>query len=147
MAIDPNNNTSLWITDDTDNVYIMMKAQDLGANTQFFIDSDSNNSTDYRFYELKNLQRLAADLLIQNNSAYQYTGDGESWSWNLNQQGVVVVRSGEIIEMSIPKSILKNNLQGQQVYIGFISLDANWENRLGYQTDYISSSFNYTLKE
>jgi len=147
QAVDPNNNTSLWIRDDTNNIYIMMKAQELGANTQFFIDSDNNNSTDFRFYELKNLQRLAADLMIQNNIAYQYTGDGESWSWDINQQGVVVVRSGEIIEVSIPKSMLKNNVKGQNVLIGFLSLDANWEYRLGYQNDYISSSYNYTLEK
>ena len=146
-TIDPNNNTSLWITDDTNNVYIMMKAQELGANTQFFIDSDSDSSTGYYFWDLISSERLAADLMIQNNSAYQYTGDGESWSWNANQPGVVVVRSGEIIEMSIPKSILINNIQGQNVYIGFLSMDANWENRIGYQNDYITSSFNYTLKE
>lgn len=147
QTVDPNNNTSLWITDDTDHLYIMMKAQELGANTQFFIDSDNDNSTDFRFYELKNLQRLAADILIENNDAAQYTGDGESWSWNFNQQGVVVVRSGEIIEVSIPKSILKNNVKGQNVLIGFLSLDANWEYRLGYQNDYISSSYNYTLEK
>ncbi len=147
QTIDPNNNTSLWITDDTNNLYIMLKAQELGANTQFFIDDDNDSLTGYHFWELKTPERLAADLLIENNDFYQYTGDGESWSWNLNQQGVVVVRSGEIIEISIPKSILTNNLTGQNIYIGFLSKDANWENRLGYQNDFITSSFNYMLTE
>lgn len=146
-TVDANNNTSLWITDDTNNVYIMMKANELGANTQFFIDSDNDDSTGYLFWELNSPNNLVADILIENNDAAQYTGDGGSWSWNFNQQGVSAVRSGEIIEISVPKSILANNQIGQNIYIGFLSRDIDYNHRLGYQNDFITSSFNYEIQE
>jgi hypothetical protein len=145
-SISPWNNTSLWIEDDANYLYIMVTAQELGEHTQIFIDSDSDNSTGYHFNELLNVQRLSAELMIEDGTAHQYSGDGTSWSWDVDQQGVVSARSGNIIEIAIPKSLLKNKATGQQVYIGFASIDSDWGNRIGYQNDYITNTYNYSLK-
>lgn len=125
-VIDPFNHVSLYLDDDAANLYIMIEANQLGANTSIFIDSDNNANTDYRISEGN--WSAGADLLIENTLAFSYAGKDYQWQWADLNNTVRIVRSGKIIEMSIPKSKLKKSNKNE-VNIGFISSDANWSIR------------------
>lgn len=145
-TIDPHNNVSLSITEDDQNIYIMVEAEELGANTQVFIDSDNKMNTGYRYFDSNNSFITGAELMIENTHASSYAGTRYEWAWKESFRPNHVVRSESILEMSIAKTSLKHLVKGEKIRISFMSLDDNWTNRTGYQNNDITLTGNYTLK-
>lgn len=120
----------LWIMDDEKNLYFMIESRDLGANTQVFIDTDNNIDTSYHVeasYSTGKVWRAGADIMIENNDGYTFTGGNNSWAWKWSKlKGVSVVRKGKVLEMSIPKATFKNS---PTINIGFKSLDGDWNDK------------------
>ncbi|MCP5009940.1 MAG: hypothetical protein GY942_08195, partial [Aestuariibacter sp.] len=71
-----------WMAHDAANFYVAYRNQ--GAvdtngwwGWQLYIDADNNPNTGYRF------DAIGAEYHIEANLVSQYTGDGDSWSWQV----------------------------------------------------------------
>ncbi len=149
-VIDPHNKMQYDQADDAQNLYVLVKGaysrKKLEPHTLIFIDSDNNNLTGYRFYDTKTNQVMSADILVEDGVALIYTGNGTSWSWRVSPTQIVSAQTENVLEISLPRSLLKNKLKGQRVHVGVIALDANWVESIGYQNDFISATYQHTLK-
>jgi hypothetical protein len=134
-----NSNASLWVTDSATHLYFMVESNNLGENTQVFIDSDDDLKTGYHV-EVNDstgaIWRAGADKMIENNYIYSFTGSNDSWEWKWKDiyRGASIIRKGNILEFSVPKALLKNS---PTINIGFKSIDDNWnDNYTVFKTNY-----------
>lgn len=68
-----------------------------------YLDSDMDSGSGFRTGE------TGAEYLWQNGILYEYTGNGESWSWErTSQDGISWARSAYRVEVSIPAAHLDN---------------------------------------
>lgn len=112
-------------TRDKDNIILMVKADDIGVNTQIYINTNSNTSG-YQF-ETPTF-KIGTKILIENNLAYYFVpGSIYAWSWQ-DAPAITVARSAGVIELSIPKTMLINSTH-DYVDLAFASRDQNWKIR------------------
>jgi hypothetical protein len=64
-----------------------------------YLDSDKQSGTGYNF------ELLGADYLLQGENVYQYTGNGQDWSWSHVNEAKYAI-NGNRAELSIEKSTL-----------------------------------------
>lgn len=70
-----------------------------------FVDSDINGATGFRGFQ--NESPTGIDYLIEAQSVYRYTGNGNSWAWQW-VGGTTVATSGNNIEINVPASLIGN---------------------------------------
>ncbi len=96
----------IWATNDSSYLYLSYDLLGIFSSSYFyhiFIDSDNNPLTGYRYQDSSS---IGAELMIENNSFWQYTGSGGSnWSWS-PLSGMVKSNSSGRTELSIPLNYL-----------------------------------------
>lgn len=119
-ALAQNQNGTLKVSDDKENIFIMIDSISLGENWQIFIDSDNRQDTGYE------LEQGGADYLISNSEFTHFSGDHqEKWAWSANSSQIRTSKTSSIVEVAIPKHSLQN--MGKKLAIGFISLNSDWQ--------------------
>lgn len=119
IAFATNNNKSFKVIDDQTDIYMLVESIAIGDNIQFFIDTDNNSSTGFSFKD------GGADFLLENSNLYKFTGvNSNHWSWNLVTTSIPHVNVQNIVELSIPKTVL--GTLSNSIKLIFISLDTNW---------------------
>ena len=130
------NGNTIKITDDKDNIYVLITGHNLGKNTQLFIDSDKNPLTGYSLD-----RNTGIDFMVENDSLSRYVGKKYQWSWNYNISRMPFIHKNKnIVEMAIPRSAL-NKLVNTPVF-SFASIDKDWN--VNYFLPKVSKK--YTLK-
>lgn len=113
------NGKTLKISDNQTDFFMLIKANTIGENTQFYIDSDNNSSTGF------DNANGGIDFLLENANLYKFTGiNGNHWSWDLVDTSIAQVKNQNVVELSIPKvafGTLVNSFK-----LSFSSLDKNW---------------------
>lgn len=109
----------IWITNDTSNLYLSYDLQGSFSSSYFyhiFLDTDMNALTGYRYQDSSS---IGAELMVENNSLWQYTGSGGSnWSW-APLTGLQKVNSGNRTELSIPLNHLGQAQTSKQLRLIF----------------------------
>ena len=124
--------------DDNNSLYLFA-ASVIGAHYQFYLDTDNNASGSNEFTG-SNWSNMGFNYLLEDGNLFQYTGTGTNWSWS--EVGTVeAVKNSSGVEVRINKSQLTN--LGSTIRIGFVSLDANW-NDIG-QIPSTNSGASYAL--
>lgn len=88
------------------NVYLAyrtLNAVDAGRfwGYQAYLDTDNNTATGYQN------DALGAEYMLEGQTVWRYTGDGESWSWS-PQGSTTNAISGQAAEFSFPRSWIGN---------------------------------------
>jgi hypothetical protein len=100
---------NFWATNDTANLFISYQVAGTITSNYFyhiFIDTDTNLTTGYRYQDSAS---VGAELMIENDILYKYTGTGgANWSWSVIG-GFHKANTGGRTEMSIPLSALSSN--------------------------------------
>lgn len=109
---------------------------ELNWGHNLYIDTDSSSDTGFRY------STIGADYLIQQGSVYQYTGDGQTWSWAFRTSATQVV-SGTVVEMELPRSALGNPNSLRVIWYGENLAYTGGETLDIYPND--NSSVEYTL--
>ena len=106
-----------------DDLYLLVTGS-LGPNNQFYLDADDNGATGYNNAALWN--GMGADYLVENVTMFAYAGDGSSFAWNpvVNNGGLVVSKTGNVLELSVPRSTLTG--LGSALRIGYSDLDGSF---------------------
>ena len=118
---------SIKVTDTITNLYILIEGfQPLGENTQIFIDSDNNSFNGFRFNDSV-WSEGGADYMVENNLLSRSTENSTRWAWEHDYRPISYINSNNIIEVAIPKSVLKikRNL-APKIRVGFVNRDADW---------------------
>jgi len=118
---------SIKVSDSITNLYILVEGyQPLGENTQIFIDSNNNNFSGFRFDDAV-WSEGGADYMVENNLLSSSTENSTNWAWEHNYRPISYIKSNNIIEVAIPKSILKikRNLE-PKLRVGFVNRDKDW---------------------
>jgi surface protein len=104
-------------------LYLMIDAQNIGENTQIFLDTDNDSATGFLFGgEIWN--QGGADYMIENTHLDKAKVNSSAWSWDYDVGRIEIARSGNIIEVAIPTNLLAN--LGNTINIGFVNRDAEW---------------------
>jgi len=110
--------------DDETKLYILIESNNVGANTQLFLDSDNNAQTGFQLgYQT---WPGGADYMIENDSLGRATSNSPEWTWDFNNpNATVTAKTANVVEIAINKSNIQS--LGNTVLLGFISRDANWD--------------------
>lgn len=131
------NNTKIKVTNDENNVYVMINSSDLKSsdNWQMFFNSIGDTASNVSGYTAIG----GADYLIENGSFAKFIGQNSSqWAWDFNISQPVMAQSGDIIEIMIPKSTLNSDPRSAGVRLGFTSLDSHWSDNYSIGNQYYS---------
>lgn len=95
-----------WMAHNASNVYLAyrtLNAVDAGRfwGYQAYLDTDNNTATGYQN------DALGAEYMLEGQTVWRYTGDGESWSWS-PQGSTTNAISGQAAEFSFPRSWIGN---------------------------------------
>ena len=124
-SIDPfssTNGKTIKVSDTLKDIFILLETNEIGANNQFYFDTDKNASTGF------SLQTGGADYLLENSILYKFTGtNGNHWSWSLVTTAIPHIINQNIIELSIPKLRLGN--PSDSIRLIYSSLTANWDSK------------------
>jgi len=118
-------NGVLKVTENNGKIYIVVRdeTRPILDNTQIFIDVDSDSSTGFQFNgDIWN--QGGADYMVENDHLDKAKSNSSSWAWDYNVTPIEIVKSGNILEMAIPKSALDN--LGSTMTIGYVYRDKNW---------------------
>lgn len=109
--------------DDETKLYILIEANNVGANTQLFLDSDNNAQTGFQLgYQT---WPGGADYMIENQSLGRATSNSPEWAWDFNNpNAIVTAKTANVVEIAINKSNIQS--LSNKILLGFISRDANW---------------------
>lgn len=130
------NGNTIKVTDDKDNIYVLVVGHDLGSYTQLFIDSDKNPLTGYT---LDN--NTGVDFMVENDSLSRYVGTKYQWAWDYHISRMpFIYKNNNVVEMAIPRSAL-SNLVNTPVF-SFASINNDWN--VNFHLPEISKQ--YTLK-
>ena len=98
--------TKLRISNNDSTLFILLEGTAINGAGNFFMDTDNIDSTGYHAsaWRLPN----GCNVRIENNVIYSYTGSGADWSWTsiYTLSNAQYYRSGTVIELSIPLSVL-----------------------------------------
>ncbi len=109
--------TSMSIYNDPGYLFVKVIGTNLATKSQFFINTDNNNSTGLR----TKWTTAGFDYLVENGVLYRYSGTSNSWNWTKLQDITIVKVSGYII-IKLPLSSI-GCYTGNSLQIGFISND------------------------
>lgn len=109
--------------DDENKLYILIEANNMGINTQVFLDSDNNPQTGFQLgYQT---WPGGADYMIENESLGKSAANTTEWTWDFNNpNAIVTARTTNVVEIAINKSNIQS--LSNTLLLGFISRDANW---------------------
>jgi hypothetical protein len=105
------------IYNDASYLFVKVIGTNLAKKSQFFINTDNNNSTGLR----TKWTTAGFDYLVENEILYRYAGSSNSWNWKEVQDITIVKTSGYII-IKLPLSSIGSSA-GSTLQIGFISND------------------------
>jgi len=97
-----------WVAHDNESLYIAFRNDgifEISWGHGIYIDTDNDRTTGFRGFSDE--FALGADILLETDDVYRYTGTGTSWSWGVEDEAVVR-GNGEIGEISLPRSVLGN---------------------------------------
>jgi hypothetical protein len=114
---------SLHVTNDDDNLYLLVKGTGLNVKGQFYIDTDNNKSTGYN---PTGWGQSGADYLLENNYLWQYNGVNNSWSWTNSKIISSFAKNNSVVEVAVPLSYLGID-EGSTIGIGYIKSDSSTE--------------------
>lgn len=106
----------VWVAHSTANVYIAYRndvAFQLSWGHGIYIDTDGNPNTGFRGFSGE--FPIGADYVIEADDVHRYSGTGQNWSWNLQGSATVAI-SGDVGEVSLPRSLLGNPVD-MQLYL------------------------------
>jgi hypothetical protein len=102
---------NFWAANDTANLFISYQVAGNITSSYFYhvyIDADTNVNTGYRY---KDSASVGAELMVENDGLWKYTGTGGSnWSWS-QIGGFHKANTGGRTEMSIPLSALPSGIK------------------------------------
>ena len=128
------------VWDTPTHLLFLVEKQDMGENTQIFIDTDNDAATGMQFFG-GDWGNAGVDYMIENRGLLK-SRNADFWSWDTNIAPISYLRKGNTIEFSIRKSDLHN--LGDKINVGFVNRDANW-NIIG-ETYPQNSLAGYTLQ-
>ncbi len=114
---------TLKIKDMNGNLYILIDSSSIRTNTQLFIDTDNNSATGYQFFG-DTWSQGGADYMVENTDLSSAKENSTAWAWDFNVGDIEYARRGNILEIGIPKNLLKK--LGTTLKIGFVNRDENW---------------------
>jgi hypothetical protein len=92
----------IWVTNDSSNLYLSYSLRGSFSTSYFyhvFFDTDNDSLTGYRY---QGTAAVGAEIMVENNSIWQYTGSGGSnWGW-APLTGMSKINTGNRTELSIP---------------------------------------------
>ena len=105
-----------WMAHDATHFYVAYRNQGpVDTNGwwgwQIYIDADNNPNTGYRF------DAIGAEYHIEANQVSQYTGDGDSWSWQVQGTAASAV-SGNLVELRFARAWLDNAARFNLGFLG-----------------------------
>jgi hypothetical protein len=135
----------LKVTNNTENLYVLVTGTSLDTKSQFFIDSDDDYLTGFHASGFINVstESTGAEFMIENDLLYNYTGPStglgrNAWSWS-TVGAITIVKTSTAIELSVPLASLGIS-EGQDVGVAFISNDSAY-NRLPSADDYFAVEY------
>ena len=113
------NGRTLKVSDNPTDIFMILEANDLGENNQFYFDSDKNLSTGF------SVANGGIDYLLENSNLYHFTGvNGSHWSWDLVSTSIPYIKNQDVIELAIPKAVL--GTLNNSIKLSSANLDENW---------------------
>jgi hypothetical protein len=98
-------------SNDASTVYYQATFDIAFTHKHVFIDADENAATGYE------TGGIGADFMVENSSLYDYTGDGDSWSWT-SLGSANMSTSGSVTTWSIARSALGTTTSTNLVFHG-----------------------------
>ena len=139
--------TGLWAASDSANLYLSYQVSgSLSAAYYYhiFIDADADSATGYR---MNDTARVGADVMVEGNYLYTYTGSGGSnWSWT-SAPGLSKSDSAGRTELKILRSVLKPSSTDGSIRLLF-NINAATPPYANLETepaDFGTRSYGYTL--
>lgn len=108
---------SISITGDENSVYLAYRDRQAIDQNQFWawqllIDTDYQSNTGLVF-----VNNMGADYLVEGDMLYKYSGDGESWEWDLIS-AVDAKINGNFAELAINRSIIGSSTKLKMTFYG-----------------------------
>ncbi len=118
----------LTITDDASNIYFLTKQEDNVKHFLYYLNSDQNRNSGY--------STSGAEYLVEDDALYEYTGDGNSWSWKIKEY--LKFEKSTTVKTTLPKSsITLGDKIGVKAY--GLGNDWNWINEFDLINHKVSS--------
>lgn len=137
-ATSKGNVKSVKITNDTQNLYVLVEGTKLNGKDQIYINSDNDTKTGY-FYSKWTTSGI--DYLVEDGKIYLYVGDGKRWSFkqkvNLSQNNGYY-ESSSVLEFAIPLQELE--ISSEQTIMLGVLIDDNSSKKLPASGEMISYS-------
>ena len=118
----PSSSSPMKVTDTPTHLHFIIEQENMGENTQIFIDTDNDASTGMQFFG-GDWGNAGVDYMIENRELFK-SRNADFWSWDTNIAPITYLRKGNVIEFSIRKSDLHN--LGDKINVGLVNRDANW---------------------
>ncbi len=116
-------NGTLKVFDDESKLYILVEANQVGTNTQIFLDTDNFNHTGFKLST--QAWSGGADYLIENRSLGKAIGNTAEWAWDFNQSATLeYAKNASIVEISVNKSDIQP--LSNTILLGFMSRNTDW---------------------
>lgn len=125
------------ISNDEENIYILVEGTGISDKNQFYINADSDSSTGFQFKWLNS----GFEYLIENSKLYAYNGIDNSWSWT-NLQVLSMERSDSSLLITLPVSAV--SIKDNAFQIGFLSED---NDELSYPLVSVGHLMSYALEQ
>lgn len=122
--------TDLWLTNDSNNVYISYQVKgEIKANYFYHVFFDTDNDTSTGFHSANSY--MGIDYMVENGSLWKYSGQNGAWGWTY--VGSAVMAQGTMqkgrVEMAVAKSDLElaDTVRTLQIIFNVNDLDDNYD--------------------
>ncbi len=139
--------TALWMTNDSDNVYISYQVQgSIKSNYFYHVFFDTDNDPTTGFHSANSY--MGIDYMVENGSLWKYSGTNGGWGWTYVGSAVMAQGTTETgrIEMAVAKSDLglSDTTSVLPVIFNINDLDDNHDDDYAPNA-YQDHSYNYKL--
>ena len=137
------------VTDDDNNIYLLVSSNQALVNTQLFLDVDNSASTGFQFHNT-GWNDGGIEYMLENNTLVKNTNPA-AWAWEVTTSTTEIFKNESLLEIKIPKQDLQD--LSDKINIGFINRNASWSvnallpesNLLSYQLKSTSGTSNFAV--
>ena len=123
-ALSSTANGILKVSDDAENIYILVTSSNIGKNTQVLLDTDQSINSGLILNSTLDPWQAGIDYMVENNSLDKSTSNSQQWAWDYGIAPIDFVKTTDTLEIAIKKSDF--NFIANSLSIGFVSRDEQW---------------------
>jgi hypothetical protein len=122
--------------------YTAPSGQLLGEHYQFFLNTDNNENTGFRF-DGEAWDKAGTDYIVEDGHLFKSTSNDSNWNWNENVGAVVYHNDGATVSVTIKQSLL-TNLQ-PLIKVGLMERDSQWNVKAIYPNSSIMQAYHLDI--